>query len=164
MSITSITKDAAALTMTIVAEFDHPVERVWRLWEDPRKLERWWGPPGYPATFTDFDLSPGGRVAYYMTGPEGERHGGWWRVTDVAAPSSLAIDDGFADDQGNPSADMPVMKMRVDLAARDGGGTVMTMVTAFPDEAAMQLVIEMGMEEGISMAMGQMEPILAEMA
>ena len=37
--------------MTIDAEFD-AAQAVWQLWADPRQLERWWGPPTYPATFT----------------------------------------------------------------------------------------------------------------
>ena len=50
MSVTSVQKDTDNLTMTITAEFDAPVDRVWQLWENPRQLERWWGPPTYPAT------------------------------------------------------------------------------------------------------------------
>ena len=61
MTVTNVHKDPDARTMTITAEFDAPVERVWQMWADPRQLERWWGPPTYPATFVDHDLSPGGR-------------------------------------------------------------------------------------------------------
>src|SRR5918995_434428 len=52
------------------------VRRAWQLWADPRQLERWWGPPGYPATFVDHDLTVGSRATYYMTSPEGEKHSG----------------------------------------------------------------------------------------
>ena len=52
MTVTAVRKDPAALTMTLTAEFDASPERVWELWADPRQLERWWGPPTYPATFT----------------------------------------------------------------------------------------------------------------
>ena len=62
MTVTSVHKDPEALTMTITAEFDATVERAWQLWADPRQLERWWGPPTYPATVVDHDLAPGGRV------------------------------------------------------------------------------------------------------
>ena len=86
MTVTTITKDPEAATMTVTAEFDAPVERVWQLWADPRQLERWWGPPTYPATVVDHDLSAGGRVAYFMTGPEGEQHHGWWRVVAADPP------------------------------------------------------------------------------
>jgi len=51
MTVVDSVKDIENLTMTITAEFDAPVERVWRIWADPRRLERWWGPPTWPATF-----------------------------------------------------------------------------------------------------------------
>ena len=53
MTVTAVRKDPEALTMTLDAEFDAPAERVWQLWADPRQLERWWGPPTYPATVHD---------------------------------------------------------------------------------------------------------------
>ena len=70
MTVISVVKDADARTMTITARFDAPIGRVWQVWSDPRQLERWWGPPRYPATVTEHDLAPGGTVAYAMTGPE----------------------------------------------------------------------------------------------
>ena len=36
-------------------------------------------------------------VTYFMTGPEGDKHHGWWRITAVDAPKSLEFIDGFAD-------------------------------------------------------------------
>ena len=72
MPVMSVTKDPTALTMKFVAEFDATLERVWQLWEDPRQLERWWGPPTYPATVTRYDFTPGGEVSYYMSGPYGD--------------------------------------------------------------------------------------------
>ena len=52
MTVTSVRTDPDTLTLTLTAEFEASPERVWNLWSDPRKLERWWGPPTYPATFT----------------------------------------------------------------------------------------------------------------
>jgi uncharacterized protein YndB with AHSA1/START domain len=63
MSIVSAEKDFDGLSLVLVAEFDAPIEQVWQLWADPRQLERWWGPPGYPATVEKHDLAPGGEVA-----------------------------------------------------------------------------------------------------
>ena len=75
MTVTDVQKDPGTMTMTITTAFDAPVDQVWRVWSDPRLLERWWGPPTYPATVVEHDLSPGGTIRYYMTGPEGDRHG-----------------------------------------------------------------------------------------
>src|SRR5438552_4195131 len=55
MTVIAVDRDLAALTLTIVSEFGAPVERVWQVWADPRQLERWWGPPNYPATVVDRD-------------------------------------------------------------------------------------------------------------
>ena len=86
MTVTTVRKDPQALTMAIDAEFDASPERVWQLWADPRQLERWWGPPSYPATFTRHDLAPGSRVEYHMTGPEGDQPHGYWDIVEVNPP------------------------------------------------------------------------------
>jgi uncharacterized protein YndB with AHSA1/START domain len=71
LTVIRVDKDVDNLSLTLVAEFDAPIERVWQLWADPRRLERWWGPPAYPATVESHDLTPGGGVTYFMTGPDG---------------------------------------------------------------------------------------------
>jgi uncharacterized protein YndB with AHSA1/START domain len=161
MSVINVEKDVAAMTMSVVAEFDAPVGRVWKLWEDPRQLEKWWGPPTYPATVVSHDLTPGGKVDYYMTGPEGDQPRGWWRVIAVEPPHRLEFEDGFADDAGDPNPEMPTMIIRVTLAERAGGGTRVTIATKFPSVEAMEQLIAMGMEEGMAAAMGQMDGLLA---
>ena len=108
MTVTAVRKDPADLTMTLEAEFDASPERVWQLWADPRQLERWWGPPTYPATFTTHDLAPGGRVEYHMTGPEGDQPHGYWEVLEADAPHRLVFRDGFANDDGTPNTDLPM--------------------------------------------------------
>jgi uncharacterized protein YndB with AHSA1/START domain len=158
--VTSVEKDPEARTMTIVAEFDAPVARVWQVWGDPRQLERWWGPPAYPATVVDHDLAAGGRVSYYMTGPEGDKHRGYWRILAVDAPRRLEFEDGFADEHGSPNPDLPTMTVRVGLGERAGGGTRMEIVSTFPDGRAMEQLLAMGMEEGITAAIGQIDALL----
>ncbi len=162
MTVTAVNKDAEALTMAITAEFDATVERVWQLWADPRQLERWWGPPTYPATFEQHDLRPGARVTYYMTGPSGDKPRGYWDVLEVDPPRSLVVRDGFADDAGNPSTEFPTGIMRVDISAAGDGRTRMTILNEFPDQASMEQVLAMGQEEGMKQALGQIDAILAE--
>jgi uncharacterized protein YndB with AHSA1/START domain len=160
MSVTSIDKDLDQLSITLIADFDAPMERVWQLWADPRLLERWWGPPSYPATVEQHELAPGGAVTYVMTGPEGDRHRGWWRVTSVDPPASLEFTDGFADDDGAPAAGMPVMTVRMRLIERDGG-TRMELRSFFESREQMEQVLAMGALEGLREAVGQMDALLA---
>jgi uncharacterized protein YndB with AHSA1/START domain len=161
VTVTAIHKDAQHLTMTVDAEFDAPAARVWQLWANPRQLERWWGPPTYPATVTSHDLRPGGRVEYHMTGPEGDQPRGYWDIVEVEAPRRLVFRDGFAEADGTPNSDMPVGEVRVTIAEMGGGQTRMSIVSIFPDAAAMEQLLAMGQEEGMREAVGQIDAILA---
>jgi uncharacterized protein YndB with AHSA1/START domain len=163
MSVTRIDTDPENLALTLIADFDAPVERVWELWADPRKLERWWGPPAYPATVKSHELTPGGQVTYLMTGPEGDTHHGWWDVTTVDPPNSLAFTDGFADESGERVADMPTMDVVVRLSEHDGG-TRMELRSTFSSREEMDRMLDMGMAEGLREAVGQMDGLLEQEA
>ncbi|MEX1134917.1 MAG: SRPBCC domain-containing protein [Acidimicrobiia bacterium] len=160
MTVKDVHKDSQAMTMTITAEFDAPIGPVWQMWENPRQLERWWGPPTYPATVVTHDLTPGGTVNYFMTGPAGEQPRGWWRVIEVDAPHHLEFEDGFADQAGNPDSNMPTTITRVTLGEQPDGGTLMTIETTFPSLGAMEQMLAMGIEEGMSLAVGQIDGLL----
>ena len=161
MTVSAVRKDPEALTMTLDAEFDAPPDRVWQLWADPRQLERWWGPPTYPATVTAHDLRPGGRVEYHMTGPEGDRPRGYWEVLEVDAPRRLIFRDGFANDDGTPNSDMPMNEARVTIVEVGSGRSRMSIESRFASAEAMEQVLAMGMEEGLKQAVGQIDAILA---
>ncbi len=162
MAVISSTKNLEALSLTFVAEFDAAVDRVWEIWQDPRQLERWWGPPTWPATFEDHDFVAGGTASYYMTGPDGEKARGWWRFTAVDAPNRLEFDDGFADDRGEPVAEMGTTHAVVTLEHAGDGRTRMTVHSIFESEDQLEKMLEMGMEEGLKEAMSQIDGILAE--
>jgi uncharacterized protein YndB with AHSA1/START domain len=164
MTVTAVRKDPKALTMTIDAEFDAAPERVWQLWADPRQLERWWGPPTYPATFTRHALTPGSRVEYHMTGPEGDQPRGYWDIVEVNEPRSIVIRDGFANEDGTPNTDQPTGIMRVTIEEVGGGRTRMSIESTFPSAEAMEQLLAMGQEEGLKQAVGQIDAILAENA
>jgi uncharacterized protein YndB with AHSA1/START domain len=163
MTVTNISKDAAALTLTVEAEFDADVKRVWQIWEDPRQLERWWGPPSWPATFASHDFVAGGKASYYMTGPEGEQAGGWWQFTAIDAPTRLEFDDGFADEDGKPQDELGTTHAVVSLEDL-GGRTRMTIVSHFTSADQLEQMVAMGMQEGMREAAGQIDAIIAEPA
>ena len=162
MTVTAVRNDPQALTMTLEAEFDASPERVWQLWADPRQLERWWGPPTYPATFTKHNLTPGTRVEYHMTGPEGDQPKGYWDVLETDPPRSLVVRDGFANDDGTPNLDFPTGEMRVRIEEIGDGRTRMSIESLFPSTEAMEQLLAMGQEEGMTQAVGQIDAILAE--
>jgi uncharacterized protein YndB with AHSA1/START domain len=162
MSIISAQKDFDSLSLILVAEFDASIERVWRLWADPRQLERWWGPPTHPAKVEKHDLALGGEVTYVMTGPEGEKSRGWWRVTSVDPPRSLEFTDGFANQDGTPNTEMPTTAVQMQLSEY-GGGTRMDLRFVFESTEHMELLERWGAFEVFPQSVGQMDALLATM-
>jgi uncharacterized protein YndB with AHSA1/START domain len=159
MTIVSVDRDDDNLTLTLIADFDAPVDRVWELWSDPRKLERWLGPPTHPASIVKHDLTPGGEVRFFMTGPDGDRSWGTWQITAVDPPVSLELTDAFAAPDGTPVAAMPVSTITVRFSAR-GGGTRMALRVAFASREDMERWVSMGTVEGLRQAVAQMDALL----
>jgi uncharacterized protein YndB with AHSA1/START domain len=161
MSVTSLHKDFDTLTLTLIADFTAPTERVWHLWADPRQLERWWGTEDYPATVKDHDLSVGGSVIYFMTGPAGEKSYGWWRITSVNPPKSLEFVDGFGNEDGTPVADGPTTTIRVQLTEHDGG-TRMEVRSIYSSREHMEEIDRLGAAEIFAQSIAKMDGLLAD--
>jgi uncharacterized protein YndB with AHSA1/START domain len=160
MTVISTDKDVDKLSLTLVADFDADPDRVWEVWEDARKLERWWGPPTFPATFTRHDFVVGGESRYFMTGPAGETPRGWWRMDAIDKPRRLEFANGLAGEDGEPVPGVEPMSGYVTFEAIDGG-TRMTAVTQFLDTAQMETMLGMGMQEGMTQAIGQIDALLS---
>lgn len=160
MPVTNITKDLDTRSLIITASFAAPVERVWQIYADPRQLERIWGPPSYPATVAEHSLTPGGRVHYFMTGPEGDRVYGGWHVLTVDEPHSFTFEDFFADESFAPVEGMPVSHSSFTFEP-DGEATTAVFTTTYATAEALQQVLDMGMEEGSREAINQIDALLA---
>lgn len=160
MPIIDVTTDLDTRTLVMTTEFPVSVERLWQVWADPRQLEQWWGPEGYPATVTEHDLTPGGTVSYHMTSPEGEKFPGGWTVVAVDEPRRLELRDYFADADGNPVDTAPTSTMVVEFVAVDGGARMVNTST-WESADDMQKVLDMGVVEGSTSAVSQLDALLA---
>ncbi len=163
MPITATSSDPETLTLTVVGDYDVPVARLWQAFVDPRQLERFWGPVEWPATFTRHDMAVGGQSHYYMTGPDGTLARGWFRFLDIEPQRRIEVEDGFALDDGAPDPAMPVMRMTFHFQETSSGSRF-TGVTRFESLEDMERVLELGMEEGMRSAMGQLDRVLADLA
>ncbi|WP_136032961.1 SRPBCC family protein [Microbacterium sp. PF5] len=162
MPVTDVTTDADDLTMTVTADFAAPIERVWNAYSDPRQLERFWGPPGWPATFTVWDHTVGGRAVYTMNGPRGEKSTGVWEFLAIEEPHRFEVLDSFADEHGKPLDGFPAQRMSFTFDSTPEG-TRMVTTSHFDSVDALEQVVEMGQVEGIKMAMGQLDAVLQDL-
>ncbi|MBG0741052.1 SRPBCC domain-containing protein [Paeniglutamicibacter antarcticus] len=163
MPVISVEKNLDLLTITIVAEFAAPLRRLWDAYTDPRQIERFWGPPTYPATFLRHDAITGGRSVYKMTSPEGEEYYGCWEWTLVQAPNAIEVADSFADAKGEPNTDLPTTRMAFAFEAVDSGSRLVT-TSRFDSLEQLEQLLEMGMLEGTREAMSQIDAVLADLA
>jgi uncharacterized protein YndB with AHSA1/START domain len=156
MPLTSVTKDAARLTLTVVGDYPVPQQRLWDAFADPRQLERFWGPPFAPATFTRHEFKVGGRAEYFLTLPDGGKWSGSWNFTAVNPISSFEARDGEdnAEDPNMPAS----MTFTFETTPT---GSRLTGVTRFSSVEAMEQTIP-GMEEGLRAAIPQLDTLLAE--
>jgi len=163
MPVTSVEKDLDQLTITIVADFATTVARLWDAYTDPRQIERFWGPPTYPAVFLRHDAAVGGRSIYKMTGPQGDEHYGCWDWTAVDAPVSFEVADRFANEKGEPNTDLPTTTVVFEFEPTDGGARLTT-TSRFGSLEQLEQLLEMGMLEGTKEAMSQIDTVLADLA
>lgn len=163
MPVTDVQRDFDTLTLTITADFAAPVARIWQIYADPRQLERVWGPPSCPATVVDHDLRPGGRVTYFMTDPNGTRYAGYWQVLTVDEPTGFTFTDGFADLDFNPNPELPVSTNEFTFTAHSGG-TRAVYVSTYESADALQTVLNMGVEEGATSAINQIDDLVSRRA
>ncbi|WP_203580929.1 SRPBCC family protein [Microbacterium hibisci] len=159
MPVTDVTTDAEALTMTLEAEFAAPVERLWQAFTEPSQLERFWGPPGWPASFPTFDFTVGGRAVYYMTSPQGEKSYGSWEFLEIDAPRGFTVLDNFANEDGAPLDGMPVMRVVFRFEPTETGSRMIN-VSHFASAEALEQVVEFGAVEGSTMAINQLDRVL----
>lgn len=163
MPITSVTSNPETLTLTVIGDYPVPLERLWNAWADPRQLERFWGPPTWPATFTRHDMATGGRSYYHMTGPDGSTEHCHWRFLAVEPGRSFEVENGFAHEDGRPDETKPSMRMVFTFQQTDGGSRF-TGVTYFHSLESMEQLVEMGLVEGMQSALGQMDHVVADLA
>jgi uncharacterized protein YndB with AHSA1/START domain len=162
MPVTEVITDPEALTMTLVAEVAAPPARVWRAFTEPAQLERFWGPPGWPATFTQFDFAVGGRAHYMMTGPTGEKPRGAWEFLRIDPTSGFEVIDSFVGDDGEPLPDMPSMRMVLSFD-EIGSGVRVTSVSYFSSAEALEQMVAMGAVEGTTMSFDQLDRVVADL-
>lgn len=161
MPITSFIKDLDEATMRIVADYPVPVRRLWDAYADPRQIERFWGPPIYPALFTRHDMFPGGWSTYTMTGPEGDVTGGQWRIIALQEGRRVEFRDSFTHPDGSLNTDLPGMLVLLTFEETDGGSRLRN-ETWFASRAEFEELLAMGLEEGALEAAEQVDDVLAD--
>lgn len=157
---TLINKDLTNKKLHITREFDAPVEKVWRAWTESSILDTWWAPRPWKAETKSMDFSEGGFWLYCMAGPNGEK--AWCRVDfkSITPQQTFSSVARFCDEDGNPDNSFPSMYWLNSFEATEKGSRAVIEIS-FDSEADLEKIIAMGFEAGFTMALGNLDEVLA---
>ncbi len=158
---TQLTKDEAKKQVTVIREFAAPVDRVWPAWTQPELLDQWWAPRPWTAETKSMDFRPGGTWYYSMVGPAGERHHCRADYSAIDPQHSYTALDAFCDGQGTVNPDFPRTNWHV-VFEPSQTGTKVTVTMTFSTAEDMKKLLEMGFQEGFTMAHGNLDELLAK--
>lgn len=146
-------------TITIIREYDAPLEKVWKAWTTSEMLDQWWGPKPWRAITKSLDFREGGHWHYSMNGPEGEVQWGKFDYLTIKPNESFTGKDGFSDENGTLDTTLP--QNHWELRMSQTGNTVMVdMLLTFEKAEDIDTYIDMGFREGITQTLDQLEEIL----
>ena len=161
MNQTTITKDVAAKQLTVVRDFNAPIDQVWRAWTEQELLDQWWAPKPWKANTKSMEFQEGGTWLYAMQGPEGEKH---WARSDfetIDQGKGYTYRDAFCDENGDLNSDMPTTYWNVSFSTA-GDATRVTVLLSFDSEASLDKIIETGFKEGFTAGHGNLDELLAK--
>ncbi|WP_160715129.1 SRPBCC family protein [Chitinophaga solisilvae] len=153
------TVDKENKTIVIKREFDAALPLVWDAYTKSEILDRWWGPKPWKARTRSQDFREGGSWHYSMIGPEGEEHWAVLNYITIENQKKFICEDAFADAAGNVSTDLPQARWVVTFTDK-GPVTLVESLISFDDLAQLEKVIEMGMGDGLTMAMQNLDELL----
>lgn len=156
---TTYTKDLDNKRILVSREFDAPVSEVWKAWTDPEILEKWWAPKPWKAVSHSMDFKEGGQWLYYMQGPEGEKHYCRMTYTTIHPKKEYMGEDGFCDENWNPSTELPNMHWKTQFT-ESGAGTRVDVEVSFDSLEDLEKIVEMGFQEGFAAAHQNLDEVL----
>jgi hypothetical protein len=96
-----------------------------------------------------------------MVGPKGEKHWAWMGYEKIEPEKMFEGNDLFCDEEGKPNNELPSADWKNEFVEEDGA-TVVTITAVYASEKELETVMKMGMEEGLSRGLNQLEELLAK--
>jgi len=140
--------------------FAAPPDLVWDAWTNADLLDQWWAPKPYLAQTISMNFSPGGMWHYAMVSPEGKKHYCKVYYQTVEPQKMFSYRDAFCDEHGVDMPDMPRMHWVNTFISDSKDSTTVHLVLTFESEEALETILRMGMQEGFTMALSNLDELL----
>ena len=153
-----LTVDKASKTVFVTKEFDAALPLVWDAFTKQEILDQWWAPKPYLSRTKYMDFKVGGQRFYAMVTPEGQENWQVQRYTSISPKTNFKYFSAFADKDENlslPGSDW-------DLSFSNVNGLTKVSIAIKNDSLErMEKMIEMGFKEGMTMALENLDEVLA---
>jgi uncharacterized protein YndB with AHSA1/START domain len=146
-------------TITVKREFAAELPLVWDAYTKSEILDQWWAPKPWQAKTKSMDFREGGKWLYSMVGPNGEEHFAIAKYKEIKFQKKFTGLDAFTDSEGNVKEDMPQSKWNVTFTDK-GEKTLVELLISYDDLDQLEATLQMGFEEGLAMAMENLDELL----
>ncbi|GAB4341006.1 MAG: SRPBCC family protein [Flammeovirgaceae bacterium] len=156
---TEIKTNLENFTFQAKREFDAPLSLVWRAYTEKELLDQWWAPKPWKCETKSMEFRPEGKWIYDMVGPNGERHAAIQIFKEIVFEKYFSGIDAFLDEQGNINEAMPVATWN-NTFLPTAKGTMVIVEAVYPSREALEFVIKMGMDQGVTLAHDNLSELL----
>lgn len=146
-------------TIHIKREFDANLELVWQSWTTAELLDQWWAPKPYHIETKLLELRVDGMWLYAMVSPQDEK---MWCKADyknIETYKLLSWLDAFCDENGNANSQKP-RSLWTNIFTEVNGITTVNSTLKHDKLEDIEMLIEMGFKEGLTMALGNLDELL----
>ena len=155
------TVNKTAKTVFITREFAAELSLVWDAFTKQEILDQWTAPKPWVSKTKYMNFEVGGKRFYAMVGPDGQERWSIQEYTSITPKTNFKMHNAFADKEGNP--ELPGSEWDYNFSEQNGITKVR--ITIFNESLnRMEKMIEMGFKEGYTMAMKNLEELLATLS
>ncbi len=142
--------------------FDAPLPLVWEAWTNSKLLDQWWAPEPWKSETKFMNFKPGGYRLYAMVGPDGTTHWSRMDYDDIIIHQEFSGQDSFCDEQGISNPQLPSSQF-VNRFVDFEDHTKIISDFIYESEEAIEMVLKMGMKEGLEAACENLDKLLTKL-
>jgi len=144
----------------VTREFAAPLSKVWAAWTQSELLDQWWAPKPWKAITKEMNFKEGGHWLYVMAGPEGEEH--WCRADfkSISPNKYFKVSESFCDPNGKITNDFPIAYWHCQFSEASNK-TIVQIEISYDSLADLEKYMELGFQEGFTMALGNLDELFA---
>jgi len=146
-------------TLTVNREFRAGRQLVWDCYTKSEILDQWFAPIPLTTKTKSMDFKEGGHWHFAMIEPNGTEYWNWTDYLTIQAIDFYTALDGFSNEKGEINLNLPRPKMKVTFTDK-GRNTLVQTIVNYNSLEDLEVVIKMGMKEGLTSTLERLDKLL----